>query len=204
MKRHSCIAVASARGRHARERVRTGVEPFSALRGEIAFAVSWLTSVMTSLVTAPFRARPAPRPEPAYQPTPRELGVPGLLRHRPGGRLHGRYRAPPSMSRIFRDLKRPAAHDAARAALLARVGSDRDTLAWVAGLIDVGMEWRLALHARSGASDSDVVSAWRAEAKTVKAAAEAAAAAALKARIGAENAAEGSDVSEVELRPLGF
>ena len=131
--------------------------------------MSWLTSLMTSLVMAPFRARPAPRPEPAYQPTPQELGVPGPLRHRPSGRLHGRYRVPPSMSRIFRDLKRPVAHDAARAALMARVGSDGDTLAWVARLVDVGAEWRLALHARPGFSNANIVAAWRAEAKADKA-----------------------------------
>lgn len=204
MTKRSCVEIAGSRARHARERARTGVGPFSPLRGEIAFAVFWLTSLMTSLLMAPFRARPAPRPEPVYQPTPQEFGVPGPLRHRPRGSLHGRYCAPPSMSRIFRDLKRPAAHDAARTALMARVGSDTDTLAWVAGLVDAGTEWRLALHARPGRFDAEVVEAWRAEARAERVAAEAEARATLMAKVATANAAEGNETGEVGLRPPGF
>jgi len=192
MKRRSCIEIAAARARHTRERVRTSPAPFSPLRGEIAFAVVWLASLLSNLVLAPFRTRPAPGPEPSsYEPTPQELGVPGPLRPRPHGRLlHGRYRTVPSLKRIFRDLRRPVAHDAARAALMARVGSDTDTLSWANGLIDAGTEWRLALHARPGILDAEVVAAWRAQAKADHAAAEAEAKAALKTRIGAANAAE--------------
>lgn len=187
MKERSCTEIATARARHARERVRTSVAPLSPLRAEVLFSVTFLASLMSSLVMLPFRARPALRPQPTYEPTQRELGVPGPLRPRLNGRLlHGRYRAVPPMSRIMRDLKRPIARDAARAALMARIGNESDTLSWAAGLVDVGAEWRLALHARSGASDADVVAAWRAEARADKAAAEAA----LKARI--------SDANEVD------
>lgn len=121
----------------------------------------------------------------------------------PRGRLHhGRYRAMPSMSRLMRDLRRPAAHDAARAVLMARVDSDPDTLSWAAGLVDAGSEWRLALYARSGTSDADVVAAWRAEARADKEAAEAEAA--LKAKIAAANAVEENETDEDGLRPPGF
>lgn len=195
MRQRSCTEIAAARARHARERVRTSTAPLSPLRGEILFGVTFLASLMASLVTSPFRARPAPDSAPKYQPTLRELGVPGPLRPRPHGRLHGRYRAVPSMSRIMRDLRRPAAHDAARAALLVRIGSDPVTLAWAAALVDSGAEWRLALATRPGIPDAEVVSAWQAEARADKAAAEAEAAAA--------NAAEGVDDGEVGPRPPG-
>lgn len=204
MRQRSCTEIAAARARHARERVRTSATPLSPLRGEIVFAVVWLASLLSNLVLAPFRARPAPSPEPTYQPTAQELGVPGPLRPRLSGRLlHGRYRSTPSISRIFRDLRRPVAHDAARAALMARVGSDTDTLSWAAGLVDAGAEWRLALHARPGISDAEMSAAWRAEARADKAAAEAEAAATLRAKIAAANAAEGNDDGGLGPRPPG-
>lgn len=205
MTKRSCVEIAGYRARHARERVRTSVAPLSPLRGEVAFGVAWLSALASSLVMTPFRARPSPRSEPTYQATPQELGVPGPLRPRPqdGHLLHGRYRVAPSMSRLMRDLRRPAAYNAARAALLARIGSDPDTLSWAAGLVDSGGAWRLALHARSGASDADVVSAWRAEARVDKAAAEGEAAAALRAKLVAANAAEGDDDNDNDkIRPL--
>jgi hypothetical protein len=160
------------------------------------FGVVWLASLMSNLALAPFRGRPARNSEPAtYVPTPQELGVPGPLRPgAPNGKLlHGRYRAAPSMSRVLRDLRRPAAHEAARAALLARIGDDSDTLAWAAGLVDGGASWRLALAARPGIPDAEVVAAWRAEAKADKAAAEAEAKAALRATISDANRAEEDD-----------
>lgn len=188
----TCSEIAAARGRHARERRRSAGE--SPLRGEIVFGMTWLASLMASLALAPFRIRSAGSRDPVtYVPTPRELGVPGPLRHRPSGRLHGRYRAAPSMSRILRDLKRPAAHDAATSALMARIGGDAITLGWVVAMVDAGGIWRLALHARPGVPDADVVAAWQAEARADRAAAEAEAVAALKASIAAANAAEGND-----------
>lgn len=205
VKRRSCREVAATRARHARERTRTSTAPLSPLRGEVAFVVVWVSALLSNLVMAPFRARPAPGLGPTYLPTPQELGVPGPLRPRPpyGRILHSRYRSIPSMSRLMRDLKRPAAHAAARAALMARIGGDDVTLGWAAGLVDAGAEWRLALHARSGASDADVVSAWRAEARVDKAAAEAEAAAALRAKLVAANAAEGDDDNDNDkIRPL--
>ena len=108
------------------------------------------------------------------------------------------------MSRLMRDLKRPAAHDAARAALLSRIGGDAVTLGWATGLVDGGASWRLALHARPGISDAEVVAAWRADAMADKAAAEAEAAAALRASIAAANAAEDGVGGEVGSRPPGF
>lgn len=194
----TCSEIASARGRHARERARTGVGPLSPLRGEVAFAVSWLTSLMTSVVLAPFQARPAGSRDPvSYVPTPRELGVPGPLRHRPSGRLHGRYGALPSMSRLLRDLRRPAARAAARAALMTRIGGDDVTLVWAVALLDSGDERRLALHARAGVPDADVIAAWRSEARAEKATAEADAKAALLAKISDANRAEEDEGGQV-------
>lgn len=193
----TCSEIASARGRHARERARTGVGPISPLRGEVAFAVSWLTSVMSSLVLVPFRGRSTRSRDPAYVPTPRELGVPGPLRHRSSGRLHGRYGALPSMSRLLRDLRRPAARAAARAALMARIGGDDVTLAWAVALLDGGDERRLALHARAGVPDAEVIAAWRSEARAEKAAAEADAKADLLVKISDANRAEEGEGGQV-------
>lgn len=206
MRRRSCVEIANARAWHARERVRTSLRPLSPLRGEIAFAVVWVATFMSSLVMAPFRARIPGNPKPTYEPTLWELGVPGSLRPRPphGRLLHGRYRATPTMTRILRDLRRPAARDAARAALMARLGSDLDTLNWTAGLVDSDSQWRLALHARPGISDADVVAAWRAEARADRAAAEAEAAAALRTSIGAANAAEDAADGGFAFRAPGF
>ncbi|MEZ2408106.1 hypothetical protein AB6806_14910 [Bosea sp. RCC_152_1] len=86
---------------------------------------------------------------------------------------------------------------------MARI-SDPDTLAWAIGLIGSGHAWRLALAVRPGASDVDVVTSWRSEAKADKAAAEAEAAAALRAKLAAANAAEGKDDADVAPRPPGF
>lgn len=183
----TCSEIATARARHGRTRAAaSGASP---LRGEILFGVTWLSSLISSLLTAPLRARhPASSPEPTYRPTPQELGVPGPLLRSSRGRLHGRYRISPSMSVIMRDLKRPVARDAARAALMAQLGSDPATREWAAAQIDSDDMWRLALHVRSGRSDVDVVAAWRAEAAAERAASEAEVAAALRARIGAADA----------------
>ncbi|HEY5797713.1 MAG TPA: hypothetical protein VIU82_22135 [Bosea sp. (in: a-proteobacteria)] len=107
------------------------------------------------------------------------------------------------MSRILRDLRRPAAHDAARAALLARIGRDDVTLSWAAGLVDSGHVWRLALAVRPGMPDAEVVILWRSEARAEIAAAEAEAAAALKAKVAAANAAEDAVDGGLALRPPG-
>lgn len=196
----TCSEIAAARGRHARERSRdAGGSP---LRGEVLFGVSWLASFMATLLMAPFpfRSTPSVRPT-AYEPHPRELGVAGPLRHRQRGTLHGRYRAPPSMTRIMKDLRRPVAREAAREALLARVGGDVETLAWVAAHVDASDLLRLAVHARSGRSDAEVIASWRSEARSDREAKEAEIRARDKAHGPSETAEEGDEGGHVFAPP---
>ncbi|TDT96714.1 hypothetical protein DFO45_1911 [Azorhizobium sp. AG788] len=191
-KRKSCSGVASARARHRRARA----EGTSPMKGEILFGVTWISSFMAAMSVAPFvwtaawlrPWMPKRDAEPPHEPHPRELGVPGPLRPGTRGVMHGRYRSVPSMSLIMRDLKRPVAHDAARAALMARLGSDPATRKWAAAQIDGDEMRRLALHVRPGRSDVDVMAAWCAEAAAERAASEAEVAAAMRARTGAANA----------------
>ncbi len=170
-KERSCAEVAAYRGR--RKRRRKADEGASPVRGEIAFGVTWVASLMTSLILAPFRRNSSPNENPSYRPHQRELGTPGPLRHRQRGTLHGRYGSLPSMTRIMTDLRRPVARQAARDALLVRIGSDSETSAWVAAQLDADDLRRLAVHARSGRADSDIISSWRSEARAEREAAEA-------------------------------
>lgn len=156
----TCADIAAARGRHVRERARAaGVSP---LKGEILLGVTAVASFMTNIVMLPFRRRSIPSRDPAPEhPTPRELGVPDPLRPRLVGTLHGRYGARPSMERLMRDLRRPVARDAALAALLARLGSDAATRAWLQAQVDADDLRRVVVYVRPEMSETEIIEAWR-------------------------------------------
>lgn len=157
----TCVEVAAARGRRARARaLLAGGSP---LRGEVLYGVMALSSFMALVVMLPFRPRRhAPfRGDLPERPIPRELGVPGPLFRPRTGQLHGRYGARPSIERIMRDLRRPAARDAALAALLARLGGDLATGVWVQEQADADDLRRLMVSVRPGMSEVAIIEAWR-------------------------------------------
>lgn len=73
-----------------------------------------------------------------------------------------RYSEQPSMKRLMRDLRRPAAREDAMQILLARV-DDVALRGWIIAQVCQDQINRLAVHVRSGLHDSLIIELWRAE-----------------------------------------
>lgn len=73
-----------------------------------------------------------------------------------------RYNEQPSMKRLVRDLRRPAAREDAVQFLLARI-DDVALRGWVINQIREDRINRLAIHVRSGLHDATVIASWQAE-----------------------------------------
>lgn len=101
-------------------------------------------------------------PEPARRPNEYERGESFRPRNRP---QRGRYTSQPSLARLMRDLRRPAARWDARWTLEGMI-DDVITRRWVAERLDDGEVNRLAIYVRPGLSEESVFSAWTAEART--------------------------------------
>ena len=76
-----------------------------------------------------------------------------------------RYSEQPSMKRLMRDLRRPAAREDAMQFLLARI-DDIALRRWVIEQIREDRINRLAVHVRPGLSDTAVIASWWAELDT--------------------------------------
>jgi hypothetical protein len=109
---------------------------------------------------------PSSRRQPAsgddWPITDYERGVSGPLKRAHDDVGRERYVSRPTMRRLVRDLRRPAARADARQALLARV-PDGDLRAWVSIQIGKGRVNRLSVYAREGIRDEIVLAAWQAE-----------------------------------------
>lgn len=100
-------------------------------------------------------------PEPLRRPNEYERGESFRPRNRP---QHGRYPSRPSLARLMRDLRRPAARRDARRFLEGMI-DDVITLRWVTERLDDGEVNRLAIYVRPGLSEESIFSAWSAEAR---------------------------------------
>lgn len=78
------------------------------------------------------------------------------------GRFQNRYSAPPSIRRLMRDLRRPAARLDAENTLLSTL-TDIDLRHWVGERIHNDEISRLSVFVRPGISDDSVIAAWRSE-----------------------------------------
>ena len=73
-----------------------------------------------------------------------------------------RYNTQPSMKRLMRDLRRPAARDAATQFLLASV-DDVGLRGWIIEQIREDRVNRLAIHVHPGMPDAVIIASWQAE-----------------------------------------
>lgn len=73
-----------------------------------------------------------------------------------------RYSEQPSMKRLIRDLRRPAARDDAKQFLLARI-DDVALRGWIIEQIREDRINRLAIYVRSGLHDVTIIALWQAE-----------------------------------------
>lgn len=73
-----------------------------------------------------------------------------------------RYATRPSIRRLMRDLRRPAARAEAERVLLARL-PDADLRAWASNHIRKDRINRLSIYAREGIPEEDVIAAWQAD-----------------------------------------
>ncbi|MGO4571029.1 hypothetical protein [Microvirga sp. 2TAF3] len=172
-----CGELARARGHIAVRRSGGGVG--SPLRGEVLFAVCFLSSLMSSLVMAGLRSLfPSRFP---FRLTDEEVSMIRFLcgdreeayiteyeRGGPPGPWErhgvGRYSVSPPIGRLMKDLARPAARDDALDVLLARL-DDPVTRDWVMSCVQAGHLHRLRLHVRPRAKEEVVFGAWRTEAE---------------------------------------
>lgn len=116
-------------------------------------------------VLFPYQSRPVPvfarSVEPPRGPNEYERGEFFRPRPKPPG---GRYASRPSLRRLMRDLRRPAARQDALEALLAIV-SDPETRSWIVERIDDDEVNRISIFVRPGMSEEAVFAAWAAEAR---------------------------------------
>lgn len=73
-----------------------------------------------------------------------------------------RYNTQPSMKRLMRDLRRPAARDDATQFLLARI-DDIALRGWIIEQIREEQINRLAIHVRPGLHDAAIIASWQAK-----------------------------------------
>jgi hypothetical protein len=148
----SCWQVARSRAQHTR---RIGRNRFLAA---LVFVLVLMRILLSVPVPAPKRLRPQKPGE--WPVTEYERGPAGpQRRHQP---RRDRYPARPSIRRLMRDLRRPAARADAERALLARLG-DADLRGWVSDHIRKDRINRLSIYAREGIPEEAVVAAWRAD-----------------------------------------
>ena len=144
----SCIEIALARARQARRQKKYPIQVGWVF---IAALLSLRTSVMPP--ATPYRAAadndwPISDYERGYSTSPKPR--------------RERYNTQPSMKRLMRDLRRPAARDVATQFLLSRI-DDVALRSWVTEQIREGRINRLAIHVRPGLPDNTVIASWQAE-----------------------------------------
>lgn len=86
---------------------------------------------------------------------------------KPRWQLHERYIEQPTMKRLMRDLRRPAAREDATQCLLSRI-NDVDLRGWIIEQIHEDRINRLAVHVRPGLQDRSIIASWQAELDTEK------------------------------------
>lgn len=143
----SCWEAARSRARQAR---RKGMSPFLVA---LAFVLAFLSLSSSRRHLGSGDDWPI---------TDYERGVSRPLKRQRDGAGSDRYIARPTMRRLMRDLRRPAARAHAEQALLARLPDD-DLREWVSYQIGKDRISRLSVYAREGLRDGAVVDAWRAE-----------------------------------------
>ena len=167
MKRKRCWDARLARARQARQRARSR---------RAGWLLMWIVFVLAffspAVVLAPrevlqqgVAASGTLRHESSVSS---QSGLPGMgapLVHRP--RKSGRYDSTrPTLARLLRDLRRPAARQVAADMLLARLPTGEAGLReWVAEQLDDGSLSALALWARPGMGDDEIIATWKGAAR---------------------------------------
>lgn len=167
MKWKRCWDVRLARARQARRRAR---------KRRAGWLLMWIVFVLAFLSpTVVLASREVRQQGVAASGTLRHesipsspSGLPGMgapLVHRP--RKSGRYdNSRPSLARLLRDLRRPAARQAAADMLLARLPTGEARLReWVAEQLDDGSLSALALWTRPGMGDDEIIATWKGAAR---------------------------------------
>ncbi len=167
MKRKRCWDVRLARARQARQRAR---------KRRAGWLLMWIVFVLAffspAMVLAPKEVRHqgvAASGTMRHESSPTSqsglLGVGAPLVHRP--RMSGRYdNSRPSLARLLRDLRRPAARQDAADMLLSRLPTGEAGLReWVAEQLDDGSLSALALWARPGMGDDEIIATWKGAAR---------------------------------------
>lgn len=152
----------------------------AARRANAGRLLAWLLFLLAllSIPVADFRAAPtAPvvRRKPVAAPpllqddgepdrpaTPYELGAPPSLRPRwsPHAGRYGGSR--PTLTRLLRDLRRPAARQEAADVLMARIpAGDAELHDWVQEQLDDGSLTALVMWAQPGLTETDVFACWK-------------------------------------------
>lgn len=156
-----CWAAAKARARQARHR---GMSPvliwllfvWWVLSGPVrGLPVRVLRGSQPQPANRKFEERPCDWPVSDY-----ERGAPGHLRPRRAG--GGRYSTRPSLMRLMKDLRRPAARTEAASVLLARI-PEADVREWVKERLAEDEISRLSVRVRAGWPEEDIFAAWRAD-----------------------------------------
>lgn len=204
-KRRSCWDVRLTRARKARAAAR---------RASAGRLLAWLPFVLVllSIPVYGFPVRPAastgkrkPVAAPPLAPddggpdrlaSAYELGAPGALRPRRRPDL-GRYgNRRPALSRLLKDLRRPAAMREAADMLMAKIpAGDAELREWVQEQLDDGSVSALSLWARPGLAEQDVLAHWK-EAARRQAEDEAAALRESLSRTGGGGSGGGGDGSD--------
>lgn len=170
-KRRGCWRVRLARARQARAAAR---------KANAGRLLAWLLFLLAllSIPVADFRATPAratvkrkPMPVPplvpddggaSRPPSPYELGAPPSLRPRwsPHAGRYGGSR--PTLARLLRDLRRPAAGREAADVVMARIpAGDAELRDWVQEQLDDGSLTALMMWAQPGLTETDVFACWK-------------------------------------------
>ncbi len=170
-KRRGCWRARLARARQARAAAR---------RANTGRLLAWLLFLLALLSTPVADFRPAPARTmdrrklvaapplvsddggASRPPSPYELGAPPSLRPRwsPHAGRYGGSR--PTLARLLRDLRRPAAGQEAADVLMARIPTgDAELRDWVQEQLDDGSLTALIMWAQPGIAETDVFACWK-------------------------------------------
>lgn len=150
--KRSCWQVARSRAQQVRRRG----------RNRLLVALAFVLALLWVPVSVPVPARNGGRRLSLgeWPVTEYERGPVGPERRRQPRR--DRYASRPSIRRLMRDLRRPAARADAERVLLARL-PDADLRAWASHHIRKDRINRLSIYAREGIPEEAVIAAWRAD-----------------------------------------
>lgn len=148
----SCWDRAQMRARQAR---RSGRNP-------VLVALLFVMALMSipSFSFAPASARPRSGSREDWPVSDYERGYSSQKQNAPRNH-HGRYVARPSLLRLMRDLRRPAARADAEKALLGRL-ADADLRAWISAQVLKDRINKLSIFVRPGIPDETVFASWQA------------------------------------------